>query len=111
MEAKVALCETKIMRVLQDKLPLLEALQTSGHMLRWHDDIIRVNKNDRLAVLGDTAAKTNLCRLWYATGRTKGSYVRSLYCNLLTRSKANGPKLSKPFWEILIFPLSVSHTV
>jgi hypothetical protein len=110
MDAKVVICETIINYVFQDKLLCLEALQTSGHMLRWHHDIIHVNKNDRLAVLGDTAAKTNLCRLWFVTGRSKGSYVRSSHCTLLTCCQANGPKLSKHFWEILICVLSASHT-
>lgn len=72
-EAKVTSCETIINYVFRNKLLCLEALQASGHsMLLWQNRFTRVEKNDRLAVLGDTMAKSSLCRLWFATGRSKG---------------------------------------
>lgn len=72
-EAKVTSCETIINYVFENKLLCLEALQTSGHsMLLWQNRFTRVDKNDRLAVLGDTVAKSSLCRQWFATRRSKG---------------------------------------
>jgi ribonuclease-3 len=77
-EAKVAACESIINYEFQNKLLCLEALQASGHMLRWQHNLIRVGKNDRLAVLGDAAVKAYLCRRWFDSGRSKGGNTRIL---------------------------------
>ena len=71
-EAKIAACESIIQYTFDDKRLCLEALQASGHMLWWQENLIRVEKNDRLAVLGDVAAKAFLCQKWFPTGRSKG---------------------------------------
>ncbi|KAK5061532.1 hypothetical protein LTR84_008076 [Exophiala bonariae] len=75
-EAKVANCEEIINHRFTNQLLCLEALQASGHVLTWKGKFIRVHKNDRMAVLGDTVAKSNICRLWFSTGRSKGQWTQ-----------------------------------
>ena len=82
-EAKVAACESIIGYVFENKLLYLEALQTSGHLLRWHHDLIRVERNDRLAVFGDSMAKAFLCKQWLDTGRNKGGRYSPPFTQLL----------------------------
>ena len=82
-EAKVAACESIIGYVFDNKLLCLEALQTSGHLLRWQQDLVRVEKNDRLAVFGDSVAKALLCKQWLDTGRNKGGYYDTYPLQLL----------------------------
>lgn len=74
-DSKVASCEGIINYVFTNKLLCLEALQASGHVLRWNGAYIRVAKNDRMAILGDTVAKSSLCRKWFSTGRSKGKRI------------------------------------
>jgi ribonuclease-3 len=85
-EAKVATCESIIGYVFENKLSCLEALQTSGHVLRWQQDLIRIERNDRLAVYGDVVAKAFLCKQWLDTGRSKGGYNISLSPSAFTHS-------------------------
>jgi len=59
---KVAKCEAMLNITFSNKLLCLEALQMSGNMLPWNEQFLKVNKNDRLAVLGDTVLKSYLCK-------------------------------------------------
>ncbi|KAK5102632.1 hypothetical protein LTS08_003432 [Lithohypha guttulata] len=68
---KVAKCEAMLNITFSNKLLCLEALQMSGNMLPWNEQFLKVNKNDRLAVLGDTVLKSYLCKKWYHSGRVK----------------------------------------
>jgi ribonuclease III len=77
-EVRVATCESIIQYVFKDKRLCLQALQASGHPLRWGTGLIRVDRNDRLAVFGDTVAKTFLCKQWLETRRTKGGLLCSI---------------------------------
>ncbi|KAK5214803.1 hypothetical protein LTR72_012078 [Exophiala xenobiotica] len=76
-EAKVAACESIINYVFHGPIRCLQALQASGHMVWWHDGFVRLVKNDRLAVLGDAAAKAALCRRWFDSGRNKGQWTQA----------------------------------
>ena len=75
-EPKVAACESIIHYEFANKLLCLEALQASGHMLRWEGTLNRIEKNDRLAVLGDAIAQAHFFKRWFHTGRSKGRYSR-----------------------------------
>ncbi|KAK5081023.1 hypothetical protein LTR05_008340 [Lithohypha guttulata] len=72
---KVAKCEAMLNITFSNKLLCLEALQMSGNMLPWNEQFLKVNKNDRLAVLGDTVLKSYLCKKWYHSGRVKGQWA------------------------------------
>lgn len=69
---RVRLCESIISYTFDNKLLCLEALQASGHLILWDSHLLRIEKNDKLAVLGDTVAKSILCQSWYKSGRAKG---------------------------------------
>jgi len=71
-EANVAACESIIQYEFNDKLRCLDALNTFGHELIWQNNFTRVEKNDRLAVLGDNVTRAHCCRRWFPTGRSKG---------------------------------------
>lgn len=68
---RVRLCESIITHEYTNKLLCLEALQASGHYILWDNQLLKIDKNDKLAVLGDTVAKSVLCQAWYRTGRAK----------------------------------------
>lgn len=78
LEEKIALAERAIGTSIQDRMLVLEALQTSGNHIRWNQRLISVRKNDNLAVLGDVVMKVILCEAWYETGRPKGESMRKL---------------------------------
>jgi len=64
---KIQRCETIIEQTFQNKDILHEALQTAGTG--------RIPKNTRLAVYGDAALNTMLCRQWYKANLSKGDYT------------------------------------
>ncbi|KAI1613948.1 ribonuclease III domain-containing protein [Exophiala viscosa] len=76
-EAKVERCEAIIKYELPNKLKCLEALQASGHTLRWDRQLVPIRRNDSLAVFGDAATKAYLCRRWYDSGRSKGQWTQA----------------------------------
>jgi ribonuclease III len=71
-DTKVALCETIIAHEFNDKMHCLQALQASGHLLKWQGRFVAIARNDRLAVFGDAIIKAHLCRRWLESGRNKG---------------------------------------
>lgn len=83
VEESVQRCESLISYTFKNKLLACEALQTSGYHVSWHGTHTPVPKNTRLAVFGDTALNTALCRLWYPKALDKGamtSYPRCRVC-------------------------------
>ena len=64
---KIQLCETIIEQTFQNKKILHEALQTAGAS--------PIPPNTRLAVYGDAAINTMLCRQWYKMNLSKGDYT------------------------------------
>ncbi|KAK5947236.1 hypothetical protein PMZ80_001384 [Knufia obscura] len=66
-EDKVARCEALLHHEFQDKLLCLEALQRSGHRLPWNGSLLKVRKNEELAILGDAIMKAHLCEWDVAT--------------------------------------------
>ena len=69
---KIKVCERELGVDFDDRQRCLEALQMSGHVIVWQGQSLRIRKNDRLAVLGDTLIRTVLCELWYDTTLSKG---------------------------------------
>lgn len=57
-EAKVAACKAIIHYEFQNELRCLEALLAARQPLFWHGGLVTIEKNDRLAVLGDSVVKT-----------------------------------------------------
>jgi len=76
-EANVAACEAIIQYEFNDKLLCLKALKASGLELIWQNNLTRVEKNDRLAVLGDNVTRAHCCRRWFRTGRSKGQWTQA----------------------------------
>lgn len=68
---KIAIAEAQLGYHFRDKVNCLKALQASGHALVWQGQFLKVDKNDRLAVFGDTVVKTILAEMWFATGQPK----------------------------------------
>ena len=74
-EHKVVMCKEIIGHDFQDMLLCLEALQTTGYHLWFLDERVFINKNDRLAVLGDAVSRVSLCQRWLNANRTKGEIL------------------------------------
>ena len=60
----ICICEGVLGHDFRNQRLCLEALQTSGHAVSWQARLLRIDKDDRLAVLSDAIAKTYLCEMW-----------------------------------------------
>lgn len=65
-DTRVSVCETLINYTFTDKLLLLQALNASGVPIHYAGEWRDIQKNDVLAILGDTYLDTILCRWWWA---------------------------------------------
>ncbi|KAH7092615.1 ribonuclease III domain-containing protein [Paraphoma chrysanthemicola] len=76
VEEKIAKVEEIIGYSFTDKLLCAEALQTAGapnNRLTVNGTLHAVNKNDRLAILGDSVMTVVLCEFWYGYQNGQGS--------------------------------------
>lgn len=73
-EAKVATCESTIDYAFHNKLLCLEALLAARQPLVWQGEWVTLDRNDRLAVVGDSAIRTFFSKQWYGTGRSKSGH-------------------------------------
>jgi len=72
IQTQITVCEQKIGHIFSNKLICLEALQASGHPLIYDRLFQAVNKNDRLAALGDAVLKLVLRKKWFQTTHSNG---------------------------------------
>lgn len=79
MERNVELCERGIGYTFKNKRQNAESLNMSGNPIYFEGQFVRIPKNTRLAVYGDSVAAALLCRKWVHTSLTKGSSVSKEY--------------------------------
>lgn len=95
-EAKVASCESSLNYNFQAKLLGLKGLQAGGDPLVWQDQEIKIEKNDLLAVFGDSIVSAHLCKQWLAAHRRKGGLTfPSPIVSCLTTIKMNGTRFGR----------------
>ncbi|EEA19944.1 hypothetical protein EYB25_010025 [Talaromyces marneffei] len=75
MEAKVAACQRIIQYSVTDMRLILEALNMSGQGLFFQGQWMKLPKNTRLAVYGDSAAAHYMCRRWVEMPLTKEQWT------------------------------------
>lgn len=88
----VARCEEKLDYTFSDKLPCATAINAGpggvARLLDGHSHLIQ--KNDRIAILGDIVASERLAQLWLRQRLSKGNIPRAcplLLCGLLNYAR------------------------
>ncbi|RAR07077.1 hypothetical protein DDE82_003019 [Stemphylium lycopersici] len=74
--AKVGRVEDRIKYTFRDKMTCIEALKITSSVtpLYFKGVVQKVDKNNRLALLGDRALSLALCDIWFHTGNSTGEY-------------------------------------
>jgi len=80
---KITLCEGHIGHNFGDRRRCLEGLQASGHALWWQGQLLRIDKNDKLAVFGDAVVKSYLYKLWYAEAAARLAQSRGVFASVM----------------------------
>jgi hypothetical protein len=74
--AKVGHIEERIGYIFKDKMTCIEALKITSIPLYYKGVVLKADKNNRLALLGDRVLCLALCELWFWTGNsTSASHI------------------------------------
>ena len=83
-EEKVVRCQALVGYTFSNQLLCLEAINTTFRSLLWQGEHILVDRNNRLAILGDSLLDAHLVKQWLRTTRSPGNYFSRCWISALT---------------------------
>jgi hypothetical protein len=78
MDAIISRCEVIINYTFKDNMLCVEALNSVQGSYQLNGTSVDVRDNDRLALLGSTTMKHELCRGWYVFRLTRSKSLRAV---------------------------------